>query len=187
MLRQVHDPEIVKKWAAEAIALKDKDITESMMTFCIDELRYKARAFAETGCVTVFNGDVVKSDIAVPVDLMNALRKAASRLKAVPESKKDRHPGSDGKVLDLVHPSLFPLVYGRTRILPDSVLGLADCFQRSCEGVAIPVPDTEPNPVNEWGLPNNNQYSRRFQWLPCEVDLSADPPKYIFLIHLKPC
>lgn len=152
------------------------------MTFCIDELRYKTRAFAETGCVTVFNGDVVKSDIAVPVDLMNALKKAASCLEAVPESKKDWHPGSDGKVLDLVHPSLFPLVCGRTRILPDSVLGLTDCFKRSCEGVAIPVPDT----VNQWRLPFNNQYSRRFQWLPCEVDLSADFPKYIFLIHLKP-
>ena len=156
------------------------------MAFCIDELRYKAQDFAETGCVTVFNGDVVKSDIAVPVDLMNALRKAVSCLEAVPESKKDWHPGSDGKVLDLIHPSLFPLVYGRTRIPPDSVLGLSDCFKRSCEGVTIPIPDTEPNPVNQRGLPNNNQYSRRFQWLPCEVDLWTDPPRYIFLIHLKP-
>jgi len=35
-------------------------------------------------------------------------------LESVPDSEKDWHPGSDGLVLDLVHPSLYPIVYGRT-------------------------------------------------------------------------
>lgn len=35
-------------------------------------------------------------------------------LEDVPEDEKDWHPGSDGRVLDLVHPSLYPVVYGRT-------------------------------------------------------------------------
>ena len=35
-------------------------------------------------------------------------------LEDVPDSEKDWHPGSDGLVLDLVHPSLYPIVYGRT-------------------------------------------------------------------------
>jgi len=32
----------------------------------------------------------------------------------VPDSDKDWHPGSDGFVLNLVHPALYPIVYGRT-------------------------------------------------------------------------
>ena len=35
-------------------------------------------------------------------------------LESVPESEQDWHPGSDGKVLNLVHPSLYPVVYGIT-------------------------------------------------------------------------
>lgn len=39
---------------------------------------------------------------------------AAAPLENVPDSEKDWHPGSDGLVLDLVHPSLYPIVYGRS-------------------------------------------------------------------------
>ena len=35
-------------------------------------------------------------------------------LEAIPDAEKDWHPGSDGFVLNLVHPSLYPLVFGRT-------------------------------------------------------------------------
>ena len=35
-------------------------------------------------------------------------------LEAVPDSEKDCHSGSDGLVLNLVHPALYPVVYGRT-------------------------------------------------------------------------
>ena len=39
---------------------------------------------------------------------------AVTPLENVPDSEKDWHPGSDGLVLDLVHPSLYPIIYGRT-------------------------------------------------------------------------
>ena len=39
---------------------------------------------------------------------------AVTPLEAVPESEKDWHPGSGGLVLNLVHPSLYPIVFGRT-------------------------------------------------------------------------
>ena len=60
---------------------------------------------------------VIKSDIAISSELKDALRIGAALLEDVPERLRDWHPGSDGKVLDLVHPSLFPLVYGRSRVL----------------------------------------------------------------------
>ena len=44
----------------------------------------------------------------------------------IPAKLKDWHPGSDQKVWDLVHPSLFSLVYGRTRILSSETTTLED-------------------------------------------------------------
>ena len=45
---------------------------------------------------------------------MRRLKIAASVLENVPDHKKDWHPGSNGQVLDLVHPSLYCVVYSRT-------------------------------------------------------------------------
>ncbi|KAF5383181.1 hypothetical protein D9615_005038 [Tricholomella constricta] len=178
--KKIADEAIAAKWRAEALAAAPvKDITESMVDWCIAELQYKAKTFEKTWSVSVYNGDVVKSDHAVPAALKEALKAAIAPLEQVPAREKDWHPGSDEKVLDLVHPSLFPLIYGKSRILLDSLVGLDDCIQRSGEGVTIPVP-----PLEEVSIDSSYQYrrrdddsttpfSRRFQWLPCEVDLSG--------------
>jgi Protein of unknown function (DUF4246) len=94
-------------------------------------------------------------------------------LEDVPAHKKDWHPGSDEKVLDLVDPSLFPLVYRRSRILPDSLLGLDDCIQRCGEVITVLVPsDEDSDPQEEPG-----SYSKKFQWPSCEVDVSGGGAK----------
>jgi hypothetical protein len=144
-----------------------------MVDWCIDELRYKAKIFEENGAVSVYNGDVVKSDTIIPDSLKTALREAVIPLEDIPVREKDWHPGSDEKVLDLVHPSLFPLVYGRSRILPDSLVGLDDCIRRCGEGMTVPVPsDEDANQQEEPG-----SYSKKFQWLPCDVDVSGNGAK----------
>lgn len=66
----------------------------------------------------VFNGDVVKSNTALSLEFKSALQTAVNVFEAqISENIKDWRPGSGKKVWDLVHPSLFPLTYGRTRIL----------------------------------------------------------------------
>ncbi|KAF5383274.1 hypothetical protein D9615_005045 [Tricholomella constricta] len=178
--KKIADDGIVAKWRAEALAAApEKDITESMVDWCIAELQYKAKTFEKTWSVIVYNGDVVKSDHAVPAPLKEALKAAVAPLEQMPAWEKDWHPGSDEKVLDLVHPSLFPLIYGRSRILPDSLVGLDDCIQRSGEGLTIPVPPLEEASIESSyhyrheGDDSTAPFSRRFQWLPCEVDLSG--------------
>jgi hypothetical protein len=79
-----------------------------MMNYVIDELRHKSKSFKKTGMIIAYNGDVVKSDIAISSDLKFLLRDAVRSLEEVPEVQKDYHPGSDEKAVDLVHPSLFP-------------------------------------------------------------------------------
>ena len=69
----------------------------------------------------------MKSDTTVPDALAQSLREHVRQLEDVPDAKKDWHPKSDDKVLDLLHPSLFPLTYHLTRVLPRGTVSLKDC------------------------------------------------------------
>ena len=77
-------------------------------------------------------------------------------LETVPDSEKDWHPGSDGLVLNLVHPSLYPIVFGRTM---GKVFGLD--------------PATILNPPEFEGA-DSRFVSRRFQWLPSDFSVDGD-------------
>ena len=55
-----------------------------------------------------------KSDELIPSSLRDKLLAAVTSLGNVPDSEKDWRPDSDGLVLDLVDPSLYPIVFGRT-------------------------------------------------------------------------
>jgi hypothetical protein len=150
-----------------------------MLDYIIKELQWKAESLQKTGLVTVHDSGVVKSDTAIPEELRRALKEAVSPFECVPDDEKDYHPGSDGKVVDLVHPSLFPVIYGRTRILFDKVISIDDCLGSIGQGDILQVP-----PENETaivGYPQNlygwrrmeseglRPFSRKFQWLPCDV------------------
>ena len=60
---------------------------------------------------------IVKTDLDSSDDFCSVLSQAVQPLENVPEAHKDWHPGSEGLVLDLVHPSLFPLHYDTSRVL----------------------------------------------------------------------
>lgn len=79
-----------------------------------------------------------------PKELNAALQQAVRSLEdGIPEGPKDYHPNSGEKVVELVHPSLFPLVYGRSRILRDGVVGLDDFLSWLGSPEVIPVPPEE--------------------------------------------
>lgn len=177
---QVFNDEIANKWKIEALSAEGRDVTQSMVDWIVEELRYKAKIFKETGCVTVYDGDVVKSDTVIPSPIRASLQQAVKALEDIPEFYKDYHPDSDGKVLDLVHPSLFPLIYGKSRVLPDSLIGIDDCLEYCGKGVVVPIrPDEETSHYVRLGgrrrnSPEEAPYSKHFQWLPSEVEFDAD-------------
>ncbi|KAF6763605.1 hypothetical protein DFP72DRAFT_986495 [Ephemerocybe angulata] len=196
---KVFDEQIIKKWEQESIreeSPNESEMTKKMFDYCIQELQYRAKNFATSprGAIQVFPGNVWKSDIAVPEETKLSLLKFVQPLEAVPEHKKDWHPGSYGKVLDLVHPSLFPLIYGTSRILPlgAKATDLEDCIERCGEGELIPIPGP-PKPDSKYSWMRNEpeetaRYSTEFQWLPCEVDISGEKPRiltYINNLHPK--
>lgn len=184
--RKVFDKAIVEKWKEEALTMgwekvvEYGDMSPEMVWKGILELRDKAKFYDEHGFVPVLDVSscVVKSDVALTDELKASLRAAIAPLEQVPAKEKDWHPGSDGKVLDLVHPSLYPLIYGKSRILPDTTISVEDCLDHIGKGVVIKKdPELEENPL----------WSNKFQWLPCNVsfpdDINAQIDSYVNNLH----
>ncbi|KAJ5519230.1 hypothetical protein N7453_001652 [Penicillium expansum] len=162
--QKVFDKNITTKWRDE-IAQSGQDVTPKMMDWIIEELQWKANILKETGHVCVFDVGVIKSDTAVSKELQQSLKEAVKPLEDMPE--KDYHPGSDNKVVDLVHPSLFPVIYGQTRVLPDRVIGLDDCLGSVDKEISYP----------RHHYHSEEQicvFSDKFQWLPCDVEIIDD-------------
>ncbi|MFJ6405453.1 DUF4246 domain-containing protein [Streptomyces hydrogenans] len=142
-----NDAEIAARWAREAV---EQGLTEAQVRYVLDELaHYAALRDARTGAEVSGVDGVWQSDTLVDEGLAARLREAVRVLEEVPEADRDWHPGSDGQVLDLVHPSLFCLVNG--------VGGAPGRAWR--------------NTTNAY---TKHEFSERFQWLPTDVDVDDD-------------
>ncbi|MFE2263157.1 DUF4246 domain-containing protein [Streptomyces griseosporeus] len=144
---KMNDADIAARWTREAI---DQGLTEAQVRYILDELAYYAALRdGRTGIEVSAVDGVWQSDALVDDKLRSRLREAVRVLEDVPEAEKDWHPGSDGQVLDLVHPSLF-------------------CLVRDVSGA----------PERAWQNPTDryskHEFSEKFQWLPTDVDVSDD-------------
>ncbi len=141
-------PGIVARWTSEAIA---QGLTEAQIRYVLAELaRYAELRDERTGIEVSAVDGVWQSDTLIDDELRSRLREAVRVLEEVPpEEEKDWHPGSDGQVLDLVHPSLF-------------------CLVRDVSG----------GPERTWENPTSHcskhEFSDTFQWLPSDVEVGAD-------------
>ncbi|KAL6900578.1 hypothetical protein GGI43DRAFT_405762 [Trichoderma evansii] len=200
---KVFNPQIAEKWKQEALEMNWKeyrnyaDFTPAMAECCLTELRLKADIFTKTGLNPIFDYSscVIKSDSLVPESLRNALRSAAAKLENVPDEEKDWHPGSSRKVLDLVHPSLWPFIYGRTPVLLDKRINVTNALDHCGVGTILtapkPIETADPDPERPYSLaaPYSEpvpSLSHKFQWLPCDVVLDGQSAKidsYINNLH----
>ncbi|MFE3993782.1 DUF4246 domain-containing protein [Streptomyces goshikiensis] len=142
-----NDADVVARWTREALA---QGLTEAQVRHVLAELAHYAELRdGRTGAEVSAVDGVWQSDALVDDELRSRLGEAVRVLEQVPEAEKDWHPGSDGLVLDLVHPSLFCLV--------NEVSG---------------------GPERAWLNPTDRssryEFSERFQWLPTDVDVSED-------------
>ncbi|MFD9470973.1 DUF4246 domain-containing protein [Streptomyces goshikiensis] len=142
-----NDGDVVARWTREALA---QGLTEAQVRYVLAELaHYAALRDGRTGVEVSAVDGVWQSDALVDDKLRSRLCEAVRVLEQVPEAERDWHPGSDGQVLDLVHPSLFCLV--------NEVSG---------------------GPERAWLNPTDRysryEFSEKFQWLPTDVDVSDD-------------
>lgn len=140
-----NDAGIVARWTREAV---EQGLTEAQVGYVMAELGYYAALRdAGTGIEVSAVDGVWQSDTLVDGELGSRLRDAVRVVEEVPEAELDWHPGSDGQVLDLVHPSLFCLVKGVSGEPERAWLNPTDRFSRY-------------------------EFSEKFQWLPTDVDVS---------------
>jgi hypothetical protein len=134
---------------------------------CIKELRDQAADSQVSGFIEVMdaNAAVYISDKAVCHDTKIALQLGVAKLEAVPHNQKDWHPGSNGKVLDVVHPSLFPLMYGTSRFLGENKVALETCSAYCALGETVPIQANENEDLYA--------YSLKHHWLPCDVSVDS--------------
>ncbi|KAG8894393.1 hypothetical protein FRC01_013000, partial [Tulasnella sp. 417] len=104
------------KWEKEALEheIQGARLTKAEVKYVLDELQgYENMRDDATGIQGIYEADGL-----VPEELRTRLINAVKALENVPDHKKDWHPRSNNQVLDLVHPSLYCIVYDRTLAFP---------------------------------------------------------------------
>ncbi|KAF8202665.1 hypothetical protein K438DRAFT_2102163 [Mycena galopus ATCC 62051] len=178
--RKASDPEIRAKWRREALEQQDIPLDEQMTEMMVDYVLAELAGYAkisdnERGIEASYNNHQMDrcfdaiwySDKLVSQDLNERLKIAVSALENVPEAEKDWHPGSKRQVLDLVHPSLYCIVYGRTNAyLPDKI--------RNQEHLPLDPPIFNQN-ADKWSLQVVDwSISSAFCWLPSDFSVGLD-------------
>lgn len=143
--QKIDDADIVARWTREAAEL---GLTEAQIRYVLDELAYYAGLRDEKTGIEVSAVDGVwQSDTLIDEALCARLGEAARVVEDVPAAEQDWHPGSNGQVRNLVHPSLYCLV----------------------RGVSRPADAPWPSPATNDA---KYAYSKKFQWLPTDVDVT---------------
>lgn len=166
---------------------ENKFITRRMEAYLKEELRHCAKyRKAELGIDDALDR-IYKSDILIPAELKSELITNVAPLSNIPDSQKDWHPGSNQRVHDLVHPSLYPLIYGKSRLCATRPLG-SPCLPHSRSGKIIDF-DAKASRVYGFNRHVTSDFvSTQFQWLPSEftIDPSTKEAKitsYINNLH----
>lgn len=127
---------------------------------------------------------MTKSDSIVSERVRALLADTTSELlENVPDRLKDWHPDSGEQVLDLVHPSLFPVIYGRSKILPTTTIGIDDCLQASGSGETATPPSNHSGDGVGTFEHKSDLWSPKFQWLPADVQFHQTGVKFSSYIN----
>ncbi|KAJ9385537.1 hypothetical protein DTO063F5_4130 [Paecilomyces variotii] len=177
---KVYDDVIANRWKKE-IMDSSIEITPLMADWIIEELRFKAKIYERSKAIGFYNGDVTKSDDIIDPALRNRLLETSKGLEDPQQHLNAYTPDSGGTELDLVQPTLFPLIFGRSRVLKDKVIGIDDALEHIGQGEVIPKPD-DPGITREdmvWRIYSRSDinvkpFSTDFQMLPSEVQLGTD-------------
>ncbi|KAG9028509.1 hypothetical protein FS837_003856 [Tulasnella sp. UAMH 9824] len=138
---KIKDPVVRSKWKAEALEheIHGDKLKEAEIEWVLDEMEdYTNMRDEETGIE----------------DLCSRLKSAAAILENVPDEEKDWHPRANNQVLDLVHPSLFCAVYGRTQ-----------CWDTSDGDRKLKFLESPEQDMEAWA------YSDQFSWIPTDFQL----------------
>ncbi|TFK85142.1 hypothetical protein K466DRAFT_200090 [Polyporus arcularius HHB13444] len=159
-------------------------ITDVQLDYIFDELRYFAsRRDEATGIHAASIPNVYESRSLIPAELKGDLLRGVAILESVPEEEKDWHPGSNGQVLDLVHPSLYCLRIGSSYVYAQ------DDTETPARALRLLTEEEYRNERPDFLAYEEESfaYSSRYQWLPTDFEIPgggvARPLSYINNLH----
>ncbi|KAF9929591.1 hypothetical protein FBU30_001432 [Linnemannia zychae] len=174
---KIKDPAIAANWRRELIEESHKrkfrfHLTEEQLDYVFKELDW----YAAVRQKQIDLGDEIPIDVGIegtrrtdgmiPADLKQRLIECVKVLEDVPEDQKDWHPGSNKQVLNLVHPSLYPFVAGRTRVTKDEAIPAGKYIATG------DILDVAPLPKSS--NVDSKFYSKKYQWLPTDFYVSPE-------------
>ncbi|CAE6447330.1 unnamed protein product [Rhizoctonia solani] len=151
------------KWKQEAMAQAEY-MKENHIDYVLEELDGYAKLRDEATGVEVACYDTIwQSDTLIPPSLKNRLIDGVANLENVSKSEQDWPPRLNRQIFNLVNPSLYPIVYGRTLSYPE------ESEDRDPATLQVHL-----RPPHSW--PGEDEYfvSKRFQWLPTDFQVSED-------------
>ncbi|KAJ2715096.1 hypothetical protein H4R19_001390 [Coemansia spiralis] len=187
-LDKMNDPEIRMRWTREA---KAQDLTEQEIDYVFDELVYYASLHTPGSSLRLSAVEQVwVSDSLIDEDTTTELKRYAAILEDVPARDKDWHPNSNDQVLNLVHPSLFPLVYDVSPLLSTPIPSPAAAVELKTlgqfpgslskwgeavgSGANAMSDDSSESPAYHVPSKGDTYTSEKFCWLPTEFRVAND-------------
>ncbi|KAH0169883.1 hypothetical protein KCU67_g2875, partial [Aureobasidium melanogenum] len=168
-------------------ALRSRLISPQTWVWCLSELQDKARIFQSSGRILVYNTGVAicKSDVVVDEETRTLIKDELSVLESSLPSDAatlDPSPDTPRQVHRLIDPLLYPLIYGKSRVLAKGeIVPLDDMFQHISKcNIAPKIPVVGDHlllgpawygcPEWEKHRERGPSWSTNFQRLPCEID-----------------
>ncbi|KAH8918135.1 hypothetical protein BT69DRAFT_1338462 [Atractiella rhizophila] len=172
--------EIRDKWREEALAQEievlgvSRKLSQRAVDWVLKELEEYDAMRTEEGIEVSCSDNIYQSDTLIHIPLRSSFLSALKVLEDIPDTEKDWHPRSNHQVLDIVHPSLYPIVYGKTLHWSSSV-PLSERNGGTLRPVEPPVlkPPAEDQTTYGEGDPTYS-LSQNFAWLPTPFEISTD-------------
>ncbi|KAJ2458865.1 hypothetical protein GGF42_001808 [Coemansia sp. RSA 2424] len=172
-METVKDAEMYAVWAAEA---KAKELTDVEFRYVLDELAYYSSLHPLGRNVKLSAADGVwLSDSLIDLETTNELKEYAAILESTPSNQKDWHPDGESRMLNLIDPSLFPLIYARSKLYRQTCASPQAALNPGAPGEFPGSRDKWHEALSESGycIPTIGQFhsrtvSDKFSWLPSE-------------------
>ncbi|KAJ2825805.1 hypothetical protein GGI24_003066, partial [Coemansia furcata] len=171
--------EICERWKTEA---KAQNLTDLEIDYVFAELEYYASLHKPGTNIMLGAVDGVWcSDSLVDDETTKALKDYAAILENVPARDKDWHPNSNEQVLNLIHPSLFPLIYKRSSVLSEPIASPLAALELNSFGHFPATPLNWSRALNPPSIKDESDedYAKRLAYRHSSPASSAQPNFYI--------
>ncbi|KIO24282.1 hypothetical protein M407DRAFT_102663 [Tulasnella calospora MUT 4182] len=157
---KIKDLAVRSRWKAEALEheIHGDKLKEAEIDWVLDELEDYAKMRDEaTGIQPSCHVRIWESNELISEDIKSRLKQAGAVLENVPDEEKDWHSRYGSQVLNLVHPSLFCAVYGRT-----------PSWNNSNSDRRLQPLQTPSKEMETWA------YSPKLSWIPTDFQLGEN-------------